>query len=141
MRPAGHMGVGDKQRIDTHHQSATRRPPPAASVAPSTSQHTTPKQQQTPRRLDWTAEKIAAKLRGFAKDLEAQHNIMIYRMIGENAKAVKERRLKEGEDLFANVKRPDMPEDKRLTARVKFKASTYACMARFYHEFPSRAPD
>lgn len=73
---------------------------------------------------------MAGKLRGFAKDLEEQHNIMIYRMIGENAKTVKERRVFEGEDLFANVKMPPMPEDKSLTARIKFKVSTCTTCCR-----------
>ena len=69
-------------------------------------------------------EKIAGRLREFANDLEEQHNIMVYRMIGENSRAVKERRVFEGEDLFANVKMPPMPEDKSLTVRIKFKVST-----------------
>lgn len=46
-------------------------------------------------------------------------------MIGDNSKAIKERRVFEGEDLFANVKMPPMPEDKSLTVRIKFKVSTH----------------
>ena len=68
---------------------------------------------------------MAGRLREFAQDLERQHNLMIYRMIGGNTKAVQERRVFEGDDLFANVKMPPMPEDKSLTARIKFKVSTH----------------
>lgn len=67
---------------------------------------------------------MAGRLRGFANDLKEQHNIMIYRMIGDNSKKVQERRVSEGEDLFANVKTPPTPEDKSLTVRIKFKVST-----------------
>lgn len=68
---------------------------------------------------------MAGRLREFANDLGEQHNIMVYRMIGENSRAIKERRVSEGEDLFANVKMPPMPEDKSLTVRIKFKVSTH----------------
>lgn len=93
----------------------------------------TPRQQQTPKKLDWTVDKIAGKLREFANDLEEQHNIMIYRTVGKNSRTVKERRVFEGEDLFANVKMPPMPEDKSLTVRMKFKVSMHTSI-------PSPAP-
>ncbi|SPO02334.1 uncharacterized protein DNG_05007 [Cephalotrichum gorgonifer] len=96
-------------------------PQPPSSHATGPAGQTTPRQHQTPRKLDWTVEKIAEKLREYAKDLVEQHNIMIYRMIGENTKNVKERRVLEGEDLFANVKMPPMPTDKSLTVRLRFK--------------------
>lgn len=102
--------------------SASRR---AAPDAPGSAVQTTPRQQQTPKKLDWTVDKIAERLREFANDLGEQHNIMIHRMIGDNSRAMKERRLFEGEDLFANVKMPPMPEDKSLTVRIKFKVSTH----------------
>lgn len=104
-------------------QSASRRALRPTSAGSGSTTQVTPRQQQTPRKLDWTVEKIAGRLRGFADDLKEQHNIMIYRMIGENSKKAQERRAFEGEDLFANVKKPPMPEDKALTARIKFKVS------------------
>ena len=96
----------------------------------------TPRQHQTPRKLDWTVDQIAERLRGFAKDLAEQHNIMIYRMIGKNAKTVQERRVFEGEDLFANVKMPPMPEDKSLTARIKFKVGMHTICRHSSHGAP-----
>lgn len=90
----------------------------------------------TPRRSEWTVEKIAEKLRHLTEDLNYQHRMMTYRALQTSRQQIKEWRQLEGEDLFAGLKAESVPEEKGLTVRAKFKVGKFRTTRRFDPSIP-----
>jgi len=112
----GAESSGMKSRPSASHATLPLRSSPAGPLATQS----TPKG-VTPRKTEWTVEKIAERLRHLTKDLDYQHRVMTYRVLQANKRQVQERRQLKGDDLFADVKIDSAPEEKGLAVRAKFK--------------------
>lgn len=106
---------------------------PPATSHPSkprqTTKPTTPKA-QTPKKQAWDVAKIVESLTSFRQDIKDGHAELATYMI--DSTVATERRVLSGPDLFANVNKSPVVEEKGRTMRVKFKVSQY-CPYRTPH--------
>lgn len=110
--------------VDAFNRLSQQMTPPSTSHLPKARQPvktTTPPKLQTPKKTDWNVTKIIDSLTSFRQDIKDGHAELAAYAI--QSTVAKERRVLSGSDLFVNVNKNPVTEEKDVTMRVKFKVS------------------